>query len=934
MSAAKALEAKNKGNQLFKEGKLEQSIRHYAEATKLDPTSAVYPSNLSAALYETGQYAACVEAVLESWSRKPDQVLSKKLSSRLAKAIVHGIRDGSINSAYVRDHERELKDLKDICPNDAAWQPYENIESQLGNFEGVAVDARRRFSKLPILKGSPDPRLTFFVMGTDEIISLTEGWGDDEKDPLDFAAMKSEQLEKLAFLVGGVGDAKIAFGTVIGLKDSYDKLSHQKQEHFKAHLVFLDHHFATVARDLLMFMFLDQLRDCQMDPTTRLEIMATLVYLYIGWMMPSYCYGRWISAVKDLKERLTQSPPRLPSFIHVDRNSIPAIMRALNHWLKEPMSTTRFVSYMDHIPRAEGMANIRIPGFPDPIEFQTRQATQRFKSLSVAEMKKYAAKLGATNIETAQQAKRFVEQNKDAVIKRMVDCFFDKNIDLDLVDESNWFKATKIHVPPRALWDRHSGMDLFKSSPYNQTKLRQMAKTVLQTWKPNMSIFDGTHDTPDNLQLDMLMTTQFLANYLIDHGLEGKIDEEMKKDSPAFAYTSAFFEVMVDSINDLGDKLNIEFVCEEIHQSLAKMKSGADDRNPNFPRQFTRIWMSNIPDYSGGTINTITYALPALQKDVPSSLASNCMFNAIVWSNDDEFCYNYTMLLPHELKRFLGVNTLKGKPVQDIFCFGASAVPKPLSLLPTRDEFRNWLTRLLLSFVHPGFVQPRPRLIRLPNSLVAFIGLLSELRNIGYPGHWISDFMQNVINNTVDSDHAVFQETLPRPVTERRKLVPVHRVRLDPWLLEFESLLASANEGLPFTVLMPEGMATRSEQIGQFQATVHPNYTFNMLYNFDPVAALVFYKSLQDAGVTSIQSLTPRIPKIIHGEVSKPAPGDFYVFTSTDFVDVTQCEVRWRMGKASAKKMIREKWSMAVFRMDLWVPITNPVPASQWAFIA
>ena len=54
-------------------------------------------------------------------------------------------------------------------------------------------------------------------------------------------------------------------------------------------------------------------------------------------------------------------------------------------------------------------------------------------------------------------------------------------------------------------------------------------------------------------------------------------------------------------------------------------------------------------DYTHGTLNTVTYVVPALQEDnTSSSVASNCLFNSPVWADDDEFCYKCVFTtLPH-----------------------------------------------------------------------------------------------------------------------------------------------------------------------------------------------------------------------------------------------------------------------------------------------
>lgn len=72
-----------------------------------------------------------------------------------------------------------------------------------------------------------------------------------------------------------------------------DQLPKDKQKHLKIHITCLDLHFATVARDMILFMFLDQLTDESLDSDTRLEVMTALFYVYMGWLLPSYCYDRF-----------------------------------------------------------------------------------------------------------------------------------------------------------------------------------------------------------------------------------------------------------------------------------------------------------------------------------------------------------------------------------------------------------------------------------------------------------------------------------------------------------------------------------------------------------------------------------------------------------------------------------------------------------------
>lgn len=357
------------------------------------------------------------------------------------------------------------------------------------------------------------------------------------------------------------------------------------------------------------------------------------------------------------------------------------------------------------------------------------------------------------------------------------------------------------------------------------------------------------------------------------------------------------------------------------------------------------------------------------------------------------------MLLQSDLKRYFALRIINPNAVQDVLTLNSyQPLPQPLEALATKREVFMWLTKLFLSHIHPGYTEPRPRLVKMPNGLPAFFGLLVRLREIGYPAHWLSEWVQNIVDCEAIADSLVFKSTLPRPVREK-KVAPEHKVRTDPYLLEIEKILAVGNESLPFSVRLPRSVfegkeATSYRDIGTFEATgLEPTIEYGMFYNHDAVAALLFYKSTRDVwGCSDFKSLLLKVGEIVDNVAipagKQPIPkGAFFIMTAPEQVNMGpvppgmkravgggiegmmanlmrgamgmdegeedgpgRAQVKWRMGRASAKKMIREKWKMVVFRMDLWMPrksdstrssifhsstlllVTHPCPASQWMF--
>ncbi|THH22545.1 hypothetical protein EUX98_g8145, partial [Antrodiella citrinella] len=104
-----------------------------------------------------------------------------------------------------------------------------------------------------------DPSMTYFSVGQDEPMSIIDDWGPDDKDPLKIDTLPLSRLSHLAFLFGGVGDARHVFGSIIGLHRAYRGLSKAKKTRIQAHMTLLDIHPTALARDLCMIMLIDQL---------------------------------------------------------------------------------------------------------------------------------------------------------------------------------------------------------------------------------------------------------------------------------------------------------------------------------------------------------------------------------------------------------------------------------------------------------------------------------------------------------------------------------------------------------------------------------------------------------------------------------------------------------------------------------------------------
>ena len=134
-----------------------------SQAEKKNPQDYVYPSNLSAALYELGDYTGCAKAVARSWKflkevpdAKPE--LIARLSTRLAKALCHGACTGTLSHDVVNALREDVSQIRTTAANSATvneelirvWKEWDTCEAEMNDYVAKRDECLARFSRLPI----------------------------------------------------------------------------------------------------------------------------------------------------------------------------------------------------------------------------------------------------------------------------------------------------------------------------------------------------------------------------------------------------------------------------------------------------------------------------------------------------------------------------------------------------------------------------------------------------------------------------------------------------------------------------------------------------------------------------------------------------------------------------------------------------------------
>ncbi|KAK0442677.1 uncharacterized protein EV420DRAFT_1768754 [Desarmillaria tabescens] len=132
-------------------------------------------------------------------------------------------------------------------------------------------------------------------------------------------------------------------------------------------------------------------------------------------------------------------------------------------------------------------------------------------------------------------------------------------------------------------------------------------------------------------------------------------------------------------------------------------------------------------------------------------------------------------------------------------------LPRPLYELASKAELIVWLTRAFVYTILPGYSShiPSARVINTGN-LVMFVDSLVHLHRVGFPPHWLEDFLGALLFNSLVTDVALYSGEWPVPLEEQDKRVPKRKVDIYPWLIDLESIFADAYEVILSTLFDPQ----------------------------------------------------------------------------------------------------------------------------------
>ncbi|GBE90092.1 hypothetical protein SCP_1801160 [Sparassis crispa] len=388
--------------------------------------------------------------------------------------------------------------------------------------------------------------------------------------------------------------------------------------------------------------------------------------------MPGYCHDRLQKVMQDLQQRLNKSPPRLPSWIHVNAEAIPRLLEALQFWATVPGTLHTREVLEAHKPTSweNDMAMLNNPSVSPEYRERALHFHEQKRQDVMSEFQRSGPKRlrqmgivdpgpGAT---PAQRQK--YEERYQAAVETMMDIAMTDIGSLSF--EKLWYDRTKVFLPPQELWSRHPAFDTYrglkKLDPQRLVDQNlTLTQSIAQCWKANPTLVDSRNKKRQPfLNPKPFETPAFIEGFNTKYRLNGESAYHRDIDSPTFTVVNDFFVAVAKAIKGMPGRITLEILSGELMQELAKMRLKTDHTRPSeFPRSYTRAYISNVPDYAHGMINTVVYALPVLQVDKEAGVASTCLLNPGIWRNEDEFCYTYTLLRLYDLPKYFGCRVIE-----------------------------------------------------------------------------------------------------------------------------------------------------------------------------------------------------------------------------------------------------------------------------------
>ncbi|KDN67994.1 putative tetratricopeptide [Colletotrichum sublineola] len=876
--------ARERGNGFYRRGLFAKAEEAYREAAALAPKDPAPWSNISAIKFEQGDYKTALDSIEKALSlsaAEPDSSPKKqKLYARMAKC--------HLLSLSLDDAEKPVNLLLDDSSGHAMRATLKDMH-KIFKMSGEGELRQQVLDRLPRYKGQLQDRPEYYAVGQDRVYPLWD-------EPLQHAVGPRGDV---SFLLCGSGDARHLFATMMSLSISEGMGQRKGMSFNKAHFTILDLNATALARTLVIFGIVIQYICMRAAKLPRIEDALTVMsYIYSSAVVPAFVAEKLEEHVKLVIDELEGEGDVLEMFF-IPRDTRYEIIKKLKHWI-QPLGD-------DYAP------------------------------------KNFRPAVLNTYLRAEQHRKTLFGETAPSVVKESPKEFRELGV---LFAGDTFIGRREPALRPL--------LDAFRSDV--QGAKQALEGYIDSHWKTNPTLLDMDYERrreeeiepgasrgklATTFELDPARLMRSLWNLTRSRPEDGNVLENLDK----------FFEVFATATMTLLQRVQIEAIAGEMvdtlerirydsleHRSQKPQKVGAIDAT-QFPRQYDRIHMSNIPDYVGGPLTALLHGGPLLREDRPSNLRFNNLLNPPMFETHDQFLTEY--MLMHDAKQVadhfgLVKKEETGKPmldpiakmignqfmVEDYFVWARSGIKKtPWSRLMARPALEKWLHSHLLKICLP-YRRPlwSDRPVHAPLNLTAFFRIVARLHEVGYPAHWLAGVLASICEGSITTT-ARFPRKLVLHPNDLETSYPQRRISLGPWKAEFTTLLSLWRRLLPFGIVTSAGTLVNPVEVLEC-SIVFPKFIEK--YTRAPHFNVAFIN------MTIVGPRRLNLPGLLQDDeegdgsdyAKRLREEGVHMITAFKYVTDTRTATCWLRKDAVEEMMRQDSWNACICRTDSWEAIT------------
>ncbi|KAL1882911.1 hypothetical protein Daus18300_000549 [Diaporthe australafricana] len=880
---------RERGNSLYKQGKLQEAIKCYEEAASLAPEDPAPISNLSAAKFEMGKYGEAAELAKKALSiTGGDSPSRDKLYLRLARCYLHGLKTQQARAALEKCSDSEMKA--------AIAQSLMAIDSM---HRTAKKTKRLRRDVLDRLPRQDEPE--YYLIGHDEAESLFDSSLQEQCKP----------GSSLSFLFCGIGDARHLLPT---LNQIVLHKGGQGDVPKELHITLVDLKSAALARILILLRLLSQLPTSEgLGSPALQDATLVIVYLYIGHVMPPFAHEALLRTISELirvLEKKSAKSPLLKWIVMSDATRV-QVLEHLRHWsrpldkLYRPENVRKLVEdnvAQDHMIRR--MANGLVGDGPPPPTCEEDDAI--FNQFTItpppaAFIRRHEPEIGKLlDLARSARTKTHTRASSTVAVDEYINRYWKTNVTMmDFEWEAKKDRNNDLGIPSHLEWQR---LPALEGDPVS------LLHRIMGGMNPEA--------VPGQNGVVGIMGSYF---FVVGHSLQ-----------------------LIRS----ASQLRVELIAGEMTDIMERLRYGClDDRSYtgsslSFPRTFDRIHMSNILDYVGGILGPLEYARPLL-KDKASSFQFNCLLNPPRFKSQEHLLSEYALMSSKEQVRdhfcaelfdqydgmlempgmeFYSQNYWAWKPAGD-------TSELPWKKLMPRARLERWLYAHFLKICLPAKRDPENGApVYAPLNLTAFMRLVLRLSERGYPAHWLGTVMENLTSGFVKTTaRAPRKEVLD--VEDVDTAFPLRQMSVAPWAAEFSTLVSIWRGLMPFGFTVANGAQVSLADIYEYTVTFQDFRGKNLRLRV-PHFILVFYNTELGKMPQSLRNTLLDDEVGDKSEQAKKARAEgLHVVATFTYVTDTRTASFW-MRRDVADELCRGRWNVSIWRTDSWGKQVGDVLAS------